>query len=224
VNLERFRRLEYQALRKITGAYHGASQQKLEWIAGIEPLQSRLDHISICWAARSLGIGDTEIRRFLEAKVSPGHTEWHDGTGREGFKTEGPINSAFYLTPINHPEERSYGDRHDTAAAPLTHYPLIDPRDERSKSKAYWAGTIGGRMEEGWRIGYTDGTEANGLAASGVHSEDRRKDLRDIPRTTVFGSRRGEEGGGTGSRQGNGGYAVSTHRLSGSTSYAQRST
>jgi len=50
-------RVENQALREITGAYHGASHQKLGHIAAVEPLQSRLDHIFILWAARSLRTG-----------------------------------------------------------------------------------------------------------------------------------------------------------------------
>ena len=58
----------------ITGAYHGASHQELGWIAAVEPLQSRLDHISISWAARSLRTGDKEIREFLEDKVTSGYT------------------------------------------------------------------------------------------------------------------------------------------------------
>jgi len=83
-----------------------------------------------------------------------------------------PINVALYMTPIMHSEERSYGDSQDTTTTPLTHYlPLIGRQDERSKSKGYWAGTIAGRMREGWRVGYTDGTGANGMAASAVYSE-----------------------------------------------------
>jgi len=85
---------------------------------------------------------------------------------------DGSIYAAFYLTPIVDPLERSYGCRQDTCTVPLTHYPLLDPKDANSKSKAYWAGAIGGRMREGWRVGYTDGAGINGMAASAVYSED----------------------------------------------------
>jgi len=50
VNLNEMRQLEYQTLKKITEIYHGA--RKLGWVAVVEPLQPRLDHISILWAAR----------------------------------------------------------------------------------------------------------------------------------------------------------------------------
>lgn len=71
-------------------------------------------------------------------------------------------------------EERSDGDREDTELGPLTHYPLIEPSDERSKHKGYWAGTIAGLLRAGWRMGYTDGTVAGGMAALAVYSEDWR--------------------------------------------------
>ena len=36
------KRLEYQALRRTTGAYNGSNQGTLVGIAGIEPLESKL--------------------------------------------------------------------------------------------------------------------------------------------------------------------------------------
>jgi len=172
MNLSGMMRLEYQAPRKITGAYHGASHQKLGYIAGVEPLQSRLDHISILWVARSLRTGDRRIREVLEGEAAPEYTRWHDGTGLDGFKVDGPIPGAFYLTPIMDPNERSCGDCQDTTRPPLHYAPMLDPGDERSKSKGYWAGTIGGRMDEGWIMSYTDGTGRKGGMASGAYSED----------------------------------------------------
>ncbi|KAF8429652.1 hypothetical protein EV426DRAFT_703448 [Tirmania nivea] len=43
-------RLEYRALRKITGASFGSSHRKLAWVAGVEPLESKLDDLSVYWA------------------------------------------------------------------------------------------------------------------------------------------------------------------------------
>lgn len=93
-------------------------------------------------------------RRQGDPGISGGqsHTEftsWHDGAGRAGSRLDGAIPAAFYLSPINDPQERSYGDYHDTTPVPLTHAPMLDPKDERSKHKGYWAGTIGGRLDEG---------------------------------------------------------------------------
>jgi len=41
------KKVEYQALRKITGAYHGASHEKPLATSHIEPLQVKLDDLSI---------------------------------------------------------------------------------------------------------------------------------------------------------------------------------
>jgi len=172
VNLGGMRRLEYQALRKISGAYHGASHEKLGFITAVEPLQCRLDHISILWAARSLRTGDPHIRDILDTNPAPNHTLWHDSTGNPNL--DGPISGVFYLTPILTQDERSYGDCQDITTTPtaLLHLTMLDPSDGRSKDKGYWAGTIWARMEEGWRFCYTDGTGLGGQAASGVYSEN----------------------------------------------------
>jgi len=68
------RRVEYKALRKIPRPYHGSSHEKLGYITAVEPLQSRLDNISILCAARSLRTEDKEILELLEQMVVPGHT------------------------------------------------------------------------------------------------------------------------------------------------------
>jgi len=137
LNLEKMRRLEYQDHRSVLWASH----QKLGWIAAVEPLQSRLYHILICWAARSLRTGDKAIQSFLEDTLSQGYTAWRDGTGRAGLKTDGSILAAFALTPIMNPEEASYEIFRIRRKSRL-----IAPQDERSKSTGYWAGTIGGRL------------------------------------------------------------------------------
>lgn len=85
-NIQRMVRLEDQALKIISIAYHGASQPKLGWIAGVEPLQIKLDDISVSWAARAVRTGDPHIRAMLSQKPPEGWTSWHDGSGRQGFK------------------------------------------------------------------------------------------------------------------------------------------
>ena len=39
---ERLQKLQYKALRKVTGAYHGARQEMLETITKIEPVAVKL--------------------------------------------------------------------------------------------------------------------------------------------------------------------------------------
>jgi len=72
---------------------------------------------------------------------------WFDGANVA--PTDSPTYSAFYLSTIPSPESRSYGDRYDVVPYHITHLPLIQPEDARSKVKGYWAGTIGGQEEAG---------------------------------------------------------------------------
>ena len=97
-------RLEYQALRKITSRYHRSSMEKLGYIAGVEPLQAKLDDISTSWAARSLRTGDARIRAAVATPVSPSCTAWFDGTTQ--LLTDSPIASAFYISAIPSPVVR----------------------------------------------------------------------------------------------------------------------
>jgi len=42
-----YKKLEYQALRKITGAYHGAAHTKLGLIANVEPIEDKLRDLEL---------------------------------------------------------------------------------------------------------------------------------------------------------------------------------
>ena len=50
----RIKRLEYQSLRCITGAYNGSGHRTLAGIAGIELLKRILDDIQVSWFARTI--------------------------------------------------------------------------------------------------------------------------------------------------------------------------
>ena len=106
-NFSTFQRLEYQALRKITGAYHGASHMKLGLIANIEPIQTKLADMGARWAAKAMSKGDLHIRDFLEDSPPQGFPFWHDGTGGPQTPLESLITAAFHLTGINNSEEIS---------------------------------------------------------------------------------------------------------------------
>ena len=62
---ERLRKLQYKAVRKISGGYHGARQELLEEIAKVEPVQTKLWDMKVRAAARILekGTQDNLIRR-----------------------------------------------------------------------------------------------------------------------------------------------------------------
>jgi len=69
------KKVEYQALRKITGAYQGSSHQKLGWIANVEPLGEILDNISVQFISRAVRTGDQEIRMFFDYSRHPQHPQ-----------------------------------------------------------------------------------------------------------------------------------------------------
>ncbi|KAF8422185.1 hypothetical protein EV426DRAFT_706332 [Tirmania nivea] len=162
--LEAMSRLEYKALRKITGGYHGSSKEKLALIANIEPLKDKLDDMSRTWAARAVQTGDKQIRKVLESKPAPGCQSWNDRTSPSNQR-DSPIAEAFYLTPADTPAELSFGNRDDTRVFSVIDEAVMDPRSERSRYKACWAAKIGGILDGGCRI-----------VASGIYTMDRRGD------------------------------------------------
>ena len=172
-------KLEYQALRKITGAYHGSSHGDLAYIAAIEPLERKLDDHSVSWFARSVRTGDQHIRQFLEAPPAPLCSRWEHGkdlysrTPHEDL--DGPICAAARLRTAD-PDQLSYGDRDDLEPLPgvLTDMSIMDAREENSKSSGPWLATISRLMDEGWRARYSDGSGAEGHAASAAHMMSRR--------------------------------------------------
>ena len=51
VQTERLRKLQYQAVRKITGGYHGSRQELLENISKVEPVQTKIWDMQVRAAA-----------------------------------------------------------------------------------------------------------------------------------------------------------------------------
>ena len=49
------RTLQYQSLRRCTGALQGTAQLAVDQIAGVEPIEAKLDAMQARFAARSLG-------------------------------------------------------------------------------------------------------------------------------------------------------------------------
>ncbi|KAF8434017.1 hypothetical protein BGX38DRAFT_1275823 [Terfezia claveryi] len=136
------RRLEYNALRKITGGYHGSSHEALGYIANAEPLQDKLNDISRSWAARAVRTGNSQIRVFIKDDTS-----WHyNSSNPHDYRTA--ISEAFYQTAAD-PEELSFGDRDNTATCPIIHEEIFVPQSEKSKYLGCWAAEIGSILEEG---------------------------------------------------------------------------
>jgi len=53
---------------------------------------------------------------------------------------------------------------------------LIDPKDQQSKEKGYWAGTIGGLREQGWKVLCANGSGRKGGAAAAAVGDGRHED------------------------------------------------
>ena len=167
-NLETFRRLEYQALRKITGAYHDSSHEKLGFIANIEPIQDKLADMGACWAAKAISTGDPQIRALLQ-EDTPGWTAWHDGTKGPRQARETPIGTAFHLTAISVPEEISWGNSQDHRTGDLLQITLLTPTDPRSREKGYWAAALAQLVRDGWSLAYSDGSGKDLNVGSGAY-------------------------------------------------------
>ena len=52
--IEEMEKVEYQALRKCTGAYRGAARDKIRAIAGVEPLEVKIEGMQARWMARTI--------------------------------------------------------------------------------------------------------------------------------------------------------------------------
>ena len=70
-HLQAFKRMEYKALRRICGGYHGSSHEKLGRIAAVKSLETKLNGISACWAGRAVRNGDPNITKILHAPPIP---------------------------------------------------------------------------------------------------------------------------------------------------------
>ena len=73
------KRLKYQVLRRITGAYNTSNQLTLAGIAAVEPLERKLDDISVSWFAGSIKNADPNIPDFLHSSPAPLYHRWEDG-------------------------------------------------------------------------------------------------------------------------------------------------
>jgi len=173
-NYSAFKRLEYQALRKVTGAYHGASQEKLGYIANVEPIQAKLTDMGACWAAKAISTGDPHIRSFLHDQPQ-GFPPWHDGTkGPQSF-LEAPIPAAFHLSAITDPDGISWGNNSDNRQGNLLHITLLQPSDPRSREKGYWAASLAQLIQDGWTLAYSDGSGRDSHVGAGAYVQNDKR-------------------------------------------------
>ena len=78
--MERLRKLQYKAVRKITGAYYRARQETLETIAKVEPTQTKVWDMQVRAAARILekGVQGGLLTKVKETRDAEGGRDWTD--------------------------------------------------------------------------------------------------------------------------------------------------
>ena len=161
-------RLQYQALRRITGAYHGSSHLKLGFIANAEPIQVILDHSSISWAARNVKGGDPRVRKSIVTG------RFADGSNPH-FQGRTIMEEAFHKTNQSL-EDLSFGDREDASAANNVHFiTLFDRLEADSKITALWNIQLAKLEKDKSNLVYTDGTGREGHTAAGTYSKTERE-------------------------------------------------
>ena len=158
-HLREMGRIEYKALRRICSGYYGSRHTTLTRIAAVEPLESKLDDISASWAGRAVRNGDPNMRAILKStrqgdKWHEGHRMYAHGPHSDGLHN--PISRSFRAT-IAEPGELSFRDCDDTGNTALTDQQLIQREDPRSEYEALWLTMLGEKMDEGWRLAYSDG-------------------------------------------------------------------
>jgi len=141
-NISTFQRLEYQALRKITGAYHGSSHQALGLIANVEPIDLILRDRATKWAAKAIRTGDPQIRQLLQEGPSECFPYWHDGSLRLGRTQDPPLAAAFHNTALASPNGISWGNHTSHPTDALLHITLMTPDDPKSREKGYYAAML----------------------------------------------------------------------------------
>lgn len=172
--LDRMRRVEYAALRRICGTYPGSRDDKIVKIAAVEPLELKLDSMSACWTGRSIRNRDPYVRTIVDR--TPIRDAWWNGgriyayaLDRDGLHC--PVPRAYGMTTAD-PHELSYRDRDDLGSCALLYMQLPHPKDGRSEYKALWMALLGAKLDEGCRLAYTDGCGRQGHHSYVCHRTD----------------------------------------------------
>lgn len=183
-------RLKYQTLRRITGSYNSSNHIILDSIAMLEPLETKLDDISVTWFTRSMRTTHTNIRDFLYARPTPRHHRCDNGKDLYRRNPNYNLDSCIYavarLSSVDR-EQIRYGDHDNNALLPpdlITDIAIMRSTDPTSQHRGPWLATLSSYLEEGWRLCYSDRSGAEGHAASAAYLMSRRDGP--LPTKTVY--------------------------------------
>lgn len=160
-------------------------------ITNIEPLESKLSDLHVCWAARTVRTGNIHIRDM----ISP--------------SSNNAISRVFQAATAFEPTNLSFRNCDYHKPNSLIHIILYEPSNLYSNAEGGWAAKIGSLLDEDWQVCYTDGTGRQGHSAFAVISENRRGNPNTKARNYL-----GEEATVADAERGALALALKTHRNS----------
>ena len=177
--LERLRKLQYKAVRRITGGYHSSRQELIENISKVEPVQTKLWDMKVRAVARILekGVQDALMEKAEETRERIGGRSYKDH-GLTWAAVKGPHYNMCLegiLAVMGENGERSI-EWDFTRKRKQIH--TLYKGDLRTKDtlQVVWQTRIRDLEEEGWTTTFTDGSGLNHKVAGGFCSNLSRTD------------------------------------------------
>ena len=174
--MERLRELQYKAARKITGGYHGSSQDLIEIISKLEPVQTKLWDMKMRAVARILENVQDDLYHKAEENRGDG-LSWCD----HGL-TWAAVKPPHYrtclediLAAMGENGERQI-DWHFPREGKANHTIQRGDLGTKDTIQIVWEMRIRDPEEEGWTTAFTDGSGLNDKAAGGFCANPKRLD------------------------------------------------
>ena len=197
--MERLRKLQYKAVRKVTGAYHGARQETLENIAKIEPASVKVWDMQVRAAARILEIGtqDDLITRTAETREAEGGRDWGDHSAAWVTIKKPHYNTCLeeILASTGKNREREIVWDFHRGKKQIQNLQRRDPElGTRDTPRITWETRIRDlEEEEGWKVAFTDGSgldnKAAGVFCSNPTRTDKERNPQDLSNSSYLGTR-----------------------------------
>ena len=192
--MERLRKLQYKAARKITGAYHGARQETLEAIAKVEPVQTNIWDMQVRVAARILekGVQDNLMNRTTETRDTRGGRDWTDHSAAWIPVKKPHFNTCLEEILASTGENREREIVWDFHRRTKQIWNLEHRNQElgtKDTPQVVWEMRIRDLEEdEGWTTAFTDGSGLDNKAAGGFYLNPNKPPHTD-PTPNLTGSK-----------------------------------
>ena len=183
--VDRLRKLQSKAVRKVTGGYHGSRQELVEEISKVEPVQVKLWDMKVRAAARILekGVQNDLISQAEDTRERIGGRSWQD-YGLAWTAVKPPHYNACLeeiLAAMGENGEREIPwnfDRNTHAPRAITELEL----GTKDTLKVVWDLRIRIELEEeGWTTCYTDDSGLEDKASGRSHERHTQASMRRKP-------------------------------------------